>query len=228
MQFSYQQHCYIRGEHPQHVRPQVDLARMATRRHILTGSAGVVAVWATPTIVGFGPIAAAQASGPGPEIPSLTPGAVLADPPPPDLSIGAVESNTDTLVFLEAGCVILTAPIIVNRSSPGSFNGNSNENTTVPAGTKICSYFVHGDRLNLPGRLAGGATFSTNPILGLIYETAQFNATSFLEVPGVNYAYGPAEGNDFMTLDLTPGSNTVTWDLRFGGATDQIRIITAC
>ena len=36
------------------------------------------------------------------------------------------------------------------------------------------------------------------------------------------------EGNDNMTLDLTPNANTVTWDMRFGGVTDQIRIITAC
>jgi len=201
---------------------------MVTRRHVLTGSAGAVAIWAAPTVVGLGPIAAAQASGPGAEIPTLIPGAVWADPPPPDLSPGAVESNTDTPVFLEADGYVLTTSIVVNRSSPGSFSGNSNENTTIPAGTTICSYFVHGDRLDIPGRLDGGLIFSTNTILGLIYETAQFTATDFLEVSGVTYDYGPAEGNDFMTLDLTPGANTVTWDMRFGGVTDQIRIITAC
>lgn len=123
---------------------------------------------------------------------------------------------------------MLANPITVNRSSPGLFNGNSNEATVIPAGTKICSYFVHGDRLNNNGRLTGAATFSTNTILGLIYESAQFNATSFLEVPGTNYAYDPAEGGDNMTLDLTPGSNTVTWDFLFGPVTDQIRIITSC
>lgn len=201
---------------------------MVGRRQVIAAGAGAAAVWATPTIVGLGPFAAAQASTPGPEIPGLIPGAVWFDPPPPDLSPGAIESNTDTPVFLEAACVTLTAPIVVNRSSPGIFNGNSNENTTIPAGTKICSYFVHGDRLNPPGTLSGGVVFMTNIILGLIYENAQFNATSFLEVPGVNYSYGPAEGSDDMTLDLTPGSNTVTWNMRFGGVTDQIRIITAC
>ena len=87
---------------------------------------------------------------------------------------------------------------------------------------------MHGDRLDNNGRLTGAVTFSTNTVLGLIYEAGTFNATSFLETPGVNYVYGPMEGNDNMTLDLTPNANTVTWDMRFGGVTDQIRIITAC
>ena len=36
------------------------------------------------------------------------------------------------------------------------------------------------------------------------------------------------EGNDLMTLDLTPGANTLTWTMTFGPVLDQIRVITAC
>lgn len=51
---------------------------------MIARTAGVTAaLWATPTVTGFGPIAAAQASGVGPEIPVLTMGAMLLDPPPP-------------------------------------------------------------------------------------------------------------------------------------------------
>ena len=201
---------------------------MISRRKLVVSSAAATTVWIAPAVLSSGRIAAAEASGPGPEIPAPGPGTVLLDPPPPDLGIGVVESNTETFVFLEAGPVVLNAPITVNRASAGAFDGSDNENAAIPAGTRICSYFVHGDRLNIPGRLIGSVQFSVTPILGMIYELAQFNATSFLEVPGTSYAYGAAEGNDFMTLDLTPGANVATWDMRFGGATDQIRIITAC
>ena len=202
---------------------------MVSRRHVIAGSAGALAAWSAPSVTALGHAAAAQASGPGPEIPVVTDGGILIAPPP-DLSAGTppLDSNTNTFVFVESGCTVLANPITVNRSSPGAFNGNSNEATQIPAGTKICSYFVHGDRLDNAGRLQGKVTFMTNTILGLIYETAEFNATAFLETPGTTYAYGAMEGNDFMTLDLTPGSNMVTWDMRFGGVTDQIRIITAC
>lgn len=204
---------------------------MVSRRQMIASATGAtVAVWATPTVIGLGPVASAQVSGVGPEIPTLTMGALLLDPPPPDLSAGTppLDSNTNTFLFLESGCTVLANPIMVNRSSPGAFNGNSNEGTVIPAGTKICSYYVHGDRLDNGGRLTGAATFSTNTILGLIYDQPNFNDTDFLAVPGTNYAYGAAEGGDFLTLDLTPGSNTVTWDFGFGPVTDQMRIITAC
>lgn len=201
---------------------------MATRRQLLASSAALAGtVWVTPSIVALDRVAAQTGSG-VPEIPFLANGAVWADPPPTNLAIGATESDTDSPVFLEAGCEVLANPIVVNRSTAGSFNGNSNEATVIPAGTAIASYFVHGDRDNIPGFLTGSMTFANQMILGLIYETAQFNATSFLEAPAVNYVYGPAEGNDNMTLDLTAGANTVTWNLRFGGATDQIRVITTC
>lgn len=191
-----------------------------------TGTLAATA-WIAPSIISFDQVAAQVGSG-TPEIPVLGMGAVWFDPPPPNLAVGAIESDTDTPVFLESPCVVLTQPITVNRSTAGVFNGNSNQNTPVPAGTAVTSYFVQGDRDNIPGFLTGSMTFTNQTILGLIYETAQFNATSFLEFPGTNYAYGPAEGNDNMTLDLTPGANTVTWNLRFGGATDQIRVITSC
>ena len=202
---------------------------MVSRRRMIAASAAGVAVWSAPSVTTLGHAAAAQSSSPGPEIPVVFNGGVLIDPPP-DLTpnTAPLNNNSTTSVFIESGCTILTAPITVDRSTAGVFNGNSNQGTQIPAGTKICSYFVHGDRLDNNGRLTGAVTFSTNTVLGLIYEAGTFNATSFLETPGVNYVYGPMEGNDNMTLDLTPNANTVTWDMRFGGVTDQIRIITAC
>ena len=201
---------------------------MATRRHLLASSAAVAATaWVAPSVITLDRVAAAAVSGTA-EIPQLGPGAAWFDPAPPNLAVGAVESDTETPVFLEVSCFELDAPIVVNRSTAGAFNGNSNQNTVIPAGTRIASYFAHGDKLTIPGRLTGSMTFTSQTILGLIYETAQFNATSFLEIPGTNYVYGGAEGGDNMTLALTPGANTVTWDLNFGPVTDQIRVITTC
>lgn len=202
---------------------------MVSRRQIIAASAASAAVWSAPSVVALDRVAAATPSGCAPEVPTVDSGAMLIAPPPelaPNSS--SLDNNTTTFVFIESSCVVLDAPITVDRSTAGVFNGNSNQGATIPAGTKICSYIVHGDRLDNNGRLTGAAMFSINPILGLIYEMATFNATSFLEVPGTNYVYGPMEGSDNMTLDLTPGANRVTWDMRFGGVTDQIRIITAC
>jgi len=211
--------------------PTASGTRVSRRRMISAGAGTAAAVWIAPTVVGFGPRAAAQASGAGPEFPFLSNGAVPFDPPPPDLSASnpATSSNTNTFVFAEAQCFVLTSDLTVNRSTAGvNFPGNTSEGTTIASGTKICSYFVHGDRDTIPGRLTGTATFSTNPVLGLIYRSGELTDSNFLAVTGVNYDYGPTEANDFITLDLTPGANSVSWNMRFGGVTDQIRIITAC
>ena len=199
---------------------------MVSRRHVLAASAGTAAVWAAPTVVGFGPIAAAQASTPPPTPPFVFGGGYYLTDPPVDLAPGAtdLESNTFTFVFLESACYLTTSPITANWSTDGAFDGNDDDGTVIPAGIKVCSWLVHGDRIT-NGVLTGAATFA-QPVLGLIYENSEFAATTYLENPATNYEYGPMEGNDTGTFDSS--TNTVTWRMRFGGVTDQIRIITAC
>ena len=198
---------------------------------MLRTSAGLATTaWVAPSIIGLDRVSAAAPSDTSCETPTVFNGAIWLNPPPTDLSIGGpLDSNTNTFVFSETPApVTLTSNLTVDRTAAGSFNGNSNQNATIAAGTTICSYFVHGDRLDNNGQLTGGLRFAHSAIIGLIYETATLNASSFLRVPGTTYVNGPMEGNDLMTLDLTPGANTLTWTMTFGPVLDQIRVITAC
>ena len=187
-------------------------------------------IWVAPSVVALDRVAAATPSDDSCEVPTVYNGGIWLDPPPTDLSIGGpLDSNTNTFVFAETPApVTLANDLLVDRTTAGSFNGNSNQNATIPAGTTICSYYVHGDRLDNNGNLTGALTFANSTIIGLIYEDTTFNASSFLRVPGTTYVNGPMESNDLMTLDLTPGANTLTWNMRFGPVLDQIRVITSC
>ena len=71
-------------------------------------------------------------------------------------------------------------------------------------------------------------TFSNSTIIGLIFERDTFNDSAFLRAAGTIYATGPMDNGDRMTLDLTPGANTFTWDIGLGGGLDQARVITSC
>ncbi len=204
---------------------------MATRRQILRRSAAITATtWVAPSIIALDRVAAAAPSDTSCEVPAVVDGAVWLDPPPTSLLEGGpLDSNANTYVFSETPApVTLTAPLVVNRVTAGSFGGNSNENASIAVGTTICSYFVHGDRLDDRGWLYGSLSFANSQIIGLIYRSAQMSASSFLEVPTTTYDIGPMESNDSMGFDLTPGANALRWEMRFGGHLDQIRVITTC
>ncbi len=186
------------------------------------------AAWATPSVLALDRVAAASPSEEC-EIPALSNGAVLQDPAPASTAEGGpMDSNTNTFVWYETGPIELTAPLTVNRVTAGNFNGGSNEAVVIPAGTWICSFYAHGDRLDDAGALTGAMTFAKAEIVGLIYRNAELNASSFLEAPGTAYVYGPMETNDTMTMTLTPGAHTISWNMLFGPHLDQIRVITAC
>ncbi len=202
---------------------------MSDRRTMLkTGAALSATAWVAPSVLSLDRAAAASASEDC-EQPALSNGAVWEDNPPASLAEGGpLDSNTNTFVWHEQGPVELTQALDVDRVTAGNFSGSSNENQQIAAGTWICSYFVHGDRLDDGGTLTGAMTFSNQNIIGLIYRNGTMNASSFLERSGVTYEYGPMEGNDNMSLTLTPGAHALSWSMRFGPHLDQIRVITSC
>ncbi len=202
---------------------------MANRRQLLVGGAAFgTTAWVAPSVLSLDRVAAAVGSG-TPEVPLVSNGAVLISPPATNQEgTLPLDSNTNTFVWPEIGCEVLDNDLVVNRSTAGSFNGGSNQGTIIPAGTKIASYYAHGDRLDDGGTLTGQMTFQNQQILGLIYRTAQLNASSYLEAPATNYFNGPMEGNDTMVLSLAAGMNSVSWNMRFGPALDGIRVITTC
>jgi len=200
---------------------------VATRRQVLSAGAGLTAAaWVSPSVIGLDRVAAAAPSSIC-EVPVVANGAIWLDPAPTTLAEGGpLDSNTNTFVFGEAGPVQLTADLQVNRTAAGTFTGNSDPGGTIPSGTWICSYLVHGDRLDDRGDLTGSMTFSSATILGLIYRNPELNSGStFLEAPATTYVYGPMEGGDDMGFD---GGTTLRWEMGFGPHLDQIRVITSC
>ena len=201
---------------------------MPPRRELLrAGLATATLTWVAPSVVALDRVAAAAPSAPC-EVPTVRNGARWTSPPASIVEGGPLDSNTNTYVWLEQGPLQLTSALVVNRTTAGNFNGGSNQNQTIPAGTWICSYYVHGDRLDDNGFLTGGMQFASSTIIGLIYRTNELNASSSLRAPGTTYGNAPMESGDVMSLGLTPGANTLSWRMRFGPALDGIRVITAC
>lgn len=202
---------------------------MVERRTLLTGGAALGATaWAAPSVLTFDRLAAAVGSCVA-DVPVASDGAVLIGPPP-NMNEGTpgLDSNTNSFVWLESEAEILDNDLIVNRTVAGSFNGGSNENAVIPAGTEIASYMIHGDRLDDNGFLQGTVTFPNAMILGLIYRTTQLNASNFLSSPTTVGNPQAMETGDTMILDLTPGANSISFRMRFGPALDNIRVIISC
>lgn len=199
------------------------------RRDVLVRTAALgTAAWIAPSVLTLDRVAAATGSCVA-ETPTVSNGAVLISPPATNVEGTApLDSNSNTFVWLEQDGCILDNDLMVNRVTAGTFGGTSDENATIPAGTQFASFFIHGDRLDDSGILTGSLMFASSQIIGLIYRTADLNATSFLQAPGTTYAYGGMEGNDDMGLDLTPGANQLRWSMRFGPHLDQIRVIVSC
>lgn len=201
---------------------------MTSRRTFLAGGSVAAGIsWVAPSILTLDRVAAANGSGTC-DTPSVASGAVLIAPPAVNPAGSALDSNTNTWVWPESGPCILANDLAVNRTSAGSFFGNSNEAATIPAGTCVCSHFVHGDRLDNSGTLTGSLSFGTASILGLIYRRTELNSSDFLGAPATTYTYGPMDSNDEMGLSLAPGANSLKWSMRFGAGLDQIRVITSC
>ena len=202
---------------------------MVQRRRVIAGGAALGATaWVAPSVLTLDRVGAAVGSCIA-ETPTVGNGAVLIDPPPTiQEGTPGLDSNTNTWVWLEQEAVVLMAPLTVNRVTDGTFNGGSNENATIPTGTQIASYYVHGDRLDDNGNLTGSLNFANASIIGLIYRTAELNASSFLRAPGTTYFNGPSEGGDTMGLSVVPGASDLRWNFRFGPALDGIRVIISC
>lgn len=198
------------------------------RTFIRAGVALTATAWVTPSVITIDRIQAASPSVPC-EVPSVSGGAVLISAPP-TLQEGtpSLDSNTTSWVFPEQGPIQLPSDLVVNRTVAGAFDGSSNENAVIPAGSWVCSYYVHGDRLDDNGQLTGQLQFSSANIIGLIYRQTEIDASNYLQAPATTYFTSFLEAADTMTLDLTPGSNRVTWTMNFGAALDSIRVIVNC
>ena len=205
------------------------MSEIDRRRLLLGGSVVGATAWVAPSILSIDRVSAATGS-----LGSLitaSQGVTILSPPYPDFTMNNFEDDTTTYVVPEAECTILPGGIVVNRSTPGIFDGSGpgTEQTTLPAGTAVCSFYVHADR-DSTGNLSGSLTF-TSQIVGVIYKKNEFDDTTpLLGIPGVTY---PNPATAFLerddTLTFSADRLTLSWSLQINGNfMEAMRILVAC
>jgi hypothetical protein len=165
-------------------------------------------------------------------------GAIEVIPAPSNVRDGALESDTRIVAFAELQNVVLASDVNVNVSVPGLTPASPSDDhfspATIPAGTGISSYFLHGDAVGSqspPVRLIGSITFDTD-VLGLAFVNPRLNqGHDYPGLPGTLYATaGAMEINStpaFDSIELSADRRTVTVDFRNSNSPDDVRIITA-
>lgn len=155
-------------------------------------------------------------------------GAQLIEAPATTAEGGALDSSTTSFVWREAQALTLSAPLTINSNRTGTLRGNINDSIQIAAGTTICSYAVHADRIRDSGRLTGSLRIDGETLLGIITATATLRASDYLGAKATEYVYHGLEGNDRLTISSDDSGTAVQWSLGLGAAVDTLRIVTEC
>ena len=136
---------------------------------------------------------------------------------PASVNPGAWESDNSIRVFGETYNTVLTTPLTIGGK-------------TIPAGTKVNSYYVHADTVgnaNTDHQYTGSISFGTK-ILAVATSTADLQATNAkLGKPGVTYSTSTdqaLEHNDAAATGTTVGK--VNLDFHVYDTSDAVRVIT--
>jgi hypothetical protein len=143
-------------------------------------------------------------------------GQVSVVTPPASIQPGASESP-NLQVFGEKMDQTLTGPLVIGG-------------TTIPAGTKINSYLIHGDVAgydNTAHLVAGSISFGSKILAVATTTTDLQGSAGLLGNPSVVYATNTDEGleyNDSATTGTTVGKVDLSFNIY--GSTDDVRVIT--
>jgi hypothetical protein len=143
-------------------------------------------------------------------------GQVSVVTPPASIQPGASESP-NLQVFGEKMNQTLTSPLVIGG-------------TTIPAGTKINSYLIHGDVAgydNTAHLVAGSVSFGSKILAVATTTTDLQGSAGLLGNPSVVYATNTDEGleyNDSATTGTTVGKVDLSFNIY--GSTDDVRVIT--
>lgn len=150
-----------------------------------------------------------------------TTGSITLIPPPSDVTLGALESNTEIQVFDEVQGLTLAADLAVNFGGVGG---------VISAGTMINSHFVHKDSIDSNDVTLGGTATFDEIILGIIASPGNLNASDpILGLAGTNYPTGlNMRGTLFNEIgdSIAFADNILTITLRSASRPDQLRVIT--
>jgi hypothetical protein len=194
----------------------------------VTATIGVALAFA-----GFGPADAAVTSVSGAAVKVAAPASVVED---------AYESDTELRVFDERQAVTLDAPLPVDITSSGTYDGSGALSPgTIAAGTVVDSHLLHGDAVGSPEEqqpvlFSGAATFD-GEILGVIVvdnpSEAHLHESDFLGAAGTAYPPAGSGGRGLELSDLGGGDSIVVSSDHTVSLTlamhryDQVRVITA-
>jgi hypothetical protein len=166
-------------------------------------------------------------------------GAILIEPPVPDVPVATAQSNQFINMFAERTDFTLptSTPTPVDITPDGSSSktyriGFDHLTPSILApGTPVDSYFMYSDPVGQPHKLfpyVGILTFST-PILGVMVKQSTLDATDGPDGnPGTGYQIGSGDGlednGDQVELE---GTSTISVNFSTEDDIDSIRIITA-
>ncbi len=160
--------------------------------------------------------------------------------PPSDSSPGALESNSFS-VWEESSGTIVSDLSLNHDGTPGNYKGNDDLSafaTTLTAGTKYNSTFVHLDPISQGLGSAKAVITFTKEIIGIALFGAAVDASDIYGAPGTTYPTGtvPTVGLDTRGIDFRANdkfsisADGKTLSLHFtgnGAGFDQIRVFTS-
>jgi hypothetical protein len=136
--------------------------------------------------------------------------------PPASVQPGAWESDDTIRVFGEKTNQVLSADLTVGG-------------VTIPAGTKVNSYYVHADAVgnaNTDHPFSGSVSFGTK-VLAVATSTAGLQATApTFGVPGTTYSTSADQGLEYNDTATLSTQSTVSMSLHVYNTADAIRVIT--
>ncbi|HEV7656587.1 MAG TPA: putative Ig domain-containing protein [Mycobacteriales bacterium] len=145
-----------------------------------------------------------------------TAGQAKVSTPPASVQPGAWESDDTIRVFGEKTNQVLSADLTVGG-------------VTIPAGTKVNSYYVHADAVgnaNTDHPFSGSVSFGTK-VLGVATSTAGLQATApAFGVPGTTYSTSADQGLEYNDTATLSTQSTVSMSFHGYNTADAIRIIT--
>ena len=169
-----------------------------------------------------------------------TTGAAVKVAAPASVVENAYESDTEIRAFDERQAVTLEAPLAVDITDPGTYDGSGPLTPgTIPAGTVVDSHLLHADPIGSPDpqtpvTFQGGVTF-TGEILGVIVvdtpAAPHLMDSDILGATGTAYPTDPG-GRGLELADQGGGDSIVVADAHTLSVTlvmhryDEIRVIT--
>ena len=137
--------------------------------------------------------------------------------PPASVATGALESDQYARSFAERYSQTLTSPLTVGG-------------TTIPAGTKVNSYYLHADHVgtaNVANTLTGSEWFGTKVLATATTATDLQATTPLLGATGTTYPTSTDQGLEFDdSVTKFTDQTGVNYTLNSYNASDAVRIIT--